>query len=101
MSQTYGIEAARATPPAGAAPHEELPVRWVVLIESASEGRVARLFGPAREAVAELHASAPEVLLMTREIASTQGANGPEWDPALAGHSAAERAGAEIYELDA
>ena len=97
MSQTYGIEAPR--------PHssddEQPPVRYVVLIHSAStEQRLARLFLQDRRQVAELDAGAPEVMMMTDGLAASRSAGADEWDLALAGHSAAERAEAEVYTLD-
>ena len=97
MSQTYGMEAPR--------PHhgdeEQPPVRYVVLIRSAStEQRLARLFLQDRRQVAELDAGAPEVMLMTDALAPARDAAQPEWDCALAGHNAAERAEAEVYTLD-
>lgn len=97
MSQTYGIEAPKPAPPGD----EQPPVRYVVLIPSASNAqRIARLFLQDRSLVAELDAGAPEVLLMTESLAPMRGASGPEWDLALGGHSAAERAEAEVYTLD-
>lgn len=97
MGQTYGIEA--STP----APGEPGPpaARWVVLIDSASSGRrLAHVLLQDRVPVAEFDASAPEVLLMTEGLAAEPGAEGAEWDAALAGHSAEERAAAEVYTLD-
>lgn len=97
MSQTYGMEAPR--------PHydedEQPPVRYVVLINSAStDQRLARLFLQDHRQVAELDAGAPEVMLMTDALAPARSAGHTEWDRALAGHSAAERAEAEVYTLD-
>ena len=37
---------------------------------------------------------------MTSGLVATRGADGPEWDRALQGHSAAERRAAEVYLLD-
>lgn len=100
MAQTYGIEAPR---PHRRRPGDEEPppARYVVLVESASEGRrVAHVLLADRAPVAEFDASAPEVLLMVEGLAAENGATGPEWDRALGGHSAAERAAAEVYALD-
>lgn len=97
MSQTFGTEVPRA--------HQELqhqpPVRFVALIDSATAGtRLARLFLASREAVAEFDAGSPEVQMMTRGLVAARDALRPEWDHALAGHSAEERRTAEIYTLD-
>jgi hypothetical protein len=96
MTQRYGIEAPRAQVDAPALP----PVRHLVLIDSASSAaRVARLFLATHEEVAEFEASAAEVLSMTDGLVPSIGATGHEWDLALAGHSAQERATAEVYTL--
>ena len=50
--------------------------------------------------MAEFDASTEETALMTRGLVPATGATGPEWDQALKGHSAAERAAAEVYTLD-
>jgi hypothetical protein len=97
MSQTYGIEAPRQ--PSG--DDEQPPVRYVVLIRSAStDQRLARLFLQDRRQVAELDAGAPEVMMMTDSLAASRSADAAEWDLPLAGHSASERAEAEVYTLD-
>lgn len=103
MSQTYGIEAHSDQPEAGARSGQEAPpARYLILIDSASEGRrVARLLLASHEAVAEFDSSAPEVQLMTKGLATQRGGQGAAWDSALGGHSAAERQAAEIYTLDA
>lgn len=98
MAQTYGIESPRPHAHEADAP----AARYVVLIESASAGRrLAHVLLASREEVAEFDASAPEVLLMVQGLAGTVGATAAEWDAALAGHSAEERAAAEVYALDA
>ncbi|MEP7296251.1 MAG: hypothetical protein ABI702_08680 [Burkholderiales bacterium] len=79
-------------------PHEAA-ARYLVLIESGGSG-VARLFLDTRALVAEFDASAAEVSLMTQGLLPTRGAQGAEWDHALAGHSQAERAAAEVFTLD-
>ena len=37
---------------------------------------------------------------MTQNASASTGAGGPEWDKALRGHSAEERAAAVVYRLD-
>jgi hypothetical protein len=73
--------------------------RYLVLIESAGPV-VALLFTAARELAADFDAGAEEVALMTRGLQPSSGASGPEWDRALAGHSAEERAAATVFVLD-
>jgi len=95
MGQNYGI----AVPPAhGGAPHRT-PARYLVLID-AGGSTVARLFLATREPVAEFDAGSEEVAVMTQGLVPARGADGPEWDRALEGHSADERAAAEVYTLD-
>jgi hypothetical protein len=80
---------------------QQPPVRYVVLIDSAAtDSRLARLYLASRVAVAEFDASAPEVSMMTAGLAHENAAAAEEWDAALAGHTAAERAAAEVYTLD-
>jgi hypothetical protein len=97
MAQDYGIQAqveSSGTP-------ELPPVRYLVLIDSASNGgRLARLYLASHQLVAEFDAGAPEVQLMTRGLASTRCASQPQWDDALAGNSKRERATAEVFTLD-
>jgi hypothetical protein len=95
MAQVFGNEVPRR--------HTDTPMRkaarYLVVIESG--GYVAaRLFVDTREQVAEFDASTEEVTLMTQGLVAAVGAVGPEWDHALAGHSAAERASARVYTLD-
>lgn len=73
--------------------------RYLVLIESAGAA-TALLFTEARERVADIDAGTEEVALMTRGLQPALGATGPEWDRALAGHSADERAAARVFALD-
>jgi hypothetical protein len=73
--------------------------RYLVVIDSGGFA-VARLFLATREQVAEFDASTEETVQMTRGLVPATGANGAEWDQALKGHSAAERAAAEVYTLD-
>jgi hypothetical protein len=58
------------------------------------------LFLDTREPVAEFDAGADEVGMMTKGLQPTRTAAKPEWDHALAGHSADERATAQVYTLD-
>jgi hypothetical protein len=95
MDQSFGREA-----PGGrsGAPHRK-PARFLVLIDSGGT-TVARLFLASREPVGEFDAGTEEVALMTHGLTPAQGAHGPEWDRALEGHNAAERAAARVYTLD-
>ena len=58
------------------------------------------LFLESREQVAEFDAGTEEVVSMTQGLQPAKGAAGPEWDRALDGHSAAERADADVFTLD-
>ncbi len=95
MGHGFGIE----KPAAHANVTHRAPARYMVLIDSAGS-TVARLFLESREEVAAFDAGAEEVALMTRGLRPVLGATGPEWDRALAGHNASERANAEIFTLD-
>ncbi|MEY2890413.1 MAG: hypothetical protein RJA98_321 [Pseudomonadota bacterium] len=94
MNQGFGNEA-----PSG---HDHRPLqeaaRYLVLIDAAGAA-VARLFVADRRQIAEFDASTEEVASMTIGQSAIHGASGPEWDHALAGHTAAERAAAEVYVL--
>ena len=81
------------------APHRP-PARFMVIID-ASGVTVAKLFVESRELVAEFDAGSEEVALMTRGLTASAGADGDEWDKALAGHGPAERRAAKVYRLDA
>lgn len=74
------------------------PSRYLVVID-AGGSVVARLFLDTRELVAEFDAGTEETAQMTAGLVPVRGANGPEWDHALEGHSAAERATADVYTL--
>jgi hypothetical protein len=95
MAQVYGNEVPRK--------HSDAPMRkaarYLVVIESGGVV-LARLFVDTREQVAEFDASTEEVTLMTQGLVPVVGAEGAEWDQALAGHSAIERAAARVYTLD-
>lgn len=94
MNHGYGME----THPR----HEPNPLRpasrYLVLIESAGSV-LARLCLDTRVQVAEFDASTEETGSMTHGLTPVKGAQGAEWDNTLAGHSAAERAAAEVYTL--
>ncbi len=73
--------------------------RYLVVIDSGGF-MVARLFLESREQVAEFDASTEEVAQMIGRLKADSTAGEPQWDRALAGHSAAERAEARVYVLD-
>jgi hypothetical protein len=73
--------------------------RYLVVIDSGGF-MVARLFLESRVQVAEFDASTEEVAQMVRNLQAHRSAGDPQWDAALAGHSAAERAEAQVYELE-
>jgi len=95
MSQDFGIELPRAH----SQESHRKPVRFLVVIDSGGYV-LARLFVETREQVAEFDAGSEEAAQMTRGLVPAKGADGPEWDRALEGHSAAERSAAEVYTLD-
>jgi hypothetical protein len=95
MAQVFGSEIPRK--------HSDAPMRkatkYLVVIESGGYV-LARLFVDTREQVGEFDASTEEVTVMTHGLVPTVGADGPEWDQALAGHSPIERREARVYTLD-
>ena len=95
MNQGFGNESPRAH---HLAPHRP-PTRFMVVIESGGS-TVARLVQEDGQAVAEFDAGTEEAAQMARGLVPVTGATGPEWDRALGGHSAAERAAAVVYRLD-
>ena len=95
MSQGFGIE----KPAAHRHSVHRVPARYLVLIDGAGS-IVARLFLATFEPVAEFDAGTEEVALMIKGLQPLKGANGAEWDRALAGHSVEERADAEVFTLD-
>lgn len=95
MSQGFGNEAPRAHTQTS---HRK-PARFLVVIDAGGHA-VARLFLDTREQTAEFDAGTEEAAQMTAGLAAVKGADGPEWDRALAGHSAAERRDADVYTLD-
>ena len=95
MSQMFGIE----TPGKHAPQPHRKPARYLVVID-AGGSMIARLFLETREQVAEFDAAVEEVSAMTHGLVPQFGALGSEWDRALQGHSAAERAAAKVYTLE-
>ena len=94
MDDGYGIP---APDPHRSGPHRA-PVRFVVVIEAAGS-TVIRLFDSRRELVSEVD-STEEIAEMTSGLEAVRGAQGPEWDRALGGHTARERADADVYTLE-
>ena len=94
MSQGFGMESPSK--------HKQTllrkPARYLVVIDSGGYV-VARLFLETREQIAEFDASTEETASMISGLTPITGAQGVEWDRALAGHSEAERAAAEVYQL--
>jgi hypothetical protein len=95
MSQAFGNESPRAH---NQTAHRR-PARFLVVIDSGGHG-LARLFLDTREQVAEFDAGTEEAAQMTIGLTPAKGADGPEWDRALEGHSMAERAAAHVYTLE-
>ncbi len=75
------------------------PARYLVLID-AGGARTALLFTADRQLVAEFDASSEEVVVMSKGLPARSDAGSHEWDRALAGSSADERAAATVYTLD-
>ncbi|MEP7283503.1 MAG: hypothetical protein ABI696_16105 [Rubrivivax sp.] len=94
---SYGFGQERPSPHVDA-PHRP-PARYLVIIDAGGV-TVAKMFLESRELVSEIDAGTEEVTQMTRGLSAQAGAPGPEWDRALAGHSAAERQAARVYTLD-
>jgi hypothetical protein len=92
---SFGIEAHGKHP---ATSHRK-PARYLLLIDSGGS-TVAQLFTEAREFAGEFDAGSEEVAVMTQRLKPGNGADGPEWDRALQGHAAPERAAAVVYTLD-
>jgi hypothetical protein len=74
------------------------PVKYLIVIDSGGS-MVARLFNADRVHVIEMDASTEEVVATIDGVVPTTSGADPEWDRALAGHSAIERATAEVYTL--
>ena len=92
---SFGIEAHGKHPPTS---HRK-PARYLLLIDSGGS-TVAQLFTETREFAGEFDAGSEEVAVMTQRLKPGGGAEAPEWDRALDGHSKAERASAVVYTLD-
>lgn len=95
MSQGFG----RETPAAHAQTTHRAQVCHVVVIDSGGT-MLARLFLADRTQAAEMDAGVEEIASMTSGVTPVHGAGGAEWDRALAGHTAGERAAAEVYTLE-
>lgn len=95
MSQDFGIPSHTAHLHAASRPVS----RYLVVIGSGGDA-VARLFDAQRRQVAEFDASTEEVAVMLRGLVPAGNASAADWDSALTGHSAPERAAAEVYTLD-
>ena len=95
MSDGFGME----SPSKHTATPRQKPAKYLVVIDAGGGGALARLFLESREQIAEFDASTEETASMTSGLTSTKGATGPEWDRALAGHSAQDRATAQVYVL--
>jgi hypothetical protein len=95
MSQNFGGEVPRSHTHT----QHQKPARYLVVID-ADGAAIARLFDDLREQVAEFDAGAQETSRMVLGLVAVTGAAGPEWDRALAGHSADERSTAQVYTLD-
>ena len=95
MSHGFGNELPRAH--GNTSPRSR--TRYLVVIDSGGF-TVARLFLESREQVAEFDAGTEEVAQMVMHLQPDNSGAEPQWDRALAGHSAAERAGARVYVLD-
>jgi hypothetical protein len=74
------------------------PVKYLIVIDSGGS-MVARLFDAERVHILDMDGSTEEVATTTEGLAPTRNAAAPEWDRALAGHSAAERAQAQVFTL--
>lgn len=95
MNDGFGHE----VPPRHAQQSHRQVSRYLIVIPT-TDGAIARLFLADRTQVGEFDAGTEEVAQLTSGATGTAGAGGAEWDRALAGHTAAERAGATVYELD-
>ncbi|RZJ09995.1 MAG: hypothetical protein EOP39_09940 [Rubrivivax sp.] len=95
MNDGFGHE----VPPRHAHQTHRQVTRYLVVIGS-TNGAIARLFTADRSQVAEFDAGTEEVVELIKTASASTGASGAEWDKSLAGHTAAERASATVYELD-
>lgn len=95
MTQDYGMESPHRH---GHGPLRAV-TRYLVVIDADGES-IARLFTADRMQVAEFDASTEEVAVMTRGLVPVREGAAPDWHAALEGHTARERAAAEVYTLD-
>jgi hypothetical protein len=95
MSQDFG----RESPPSHVQTEHRQVARYLVVIDAGGVG-VARLFLDNRVQVAEFDAGTEEAAQMISGLVPSHGADGPEWDAALQGHSQAERRAANVFHLD-
>lgn len=95
MSENYGVQ-----PPGE---HRQTthrpPARYLVVIDFGGAS-IAQLFDASRVQVARFDGGSEEVAVMARGLTPTRSGGDAEWDTALAGHNADERASAAIYTLD-
>jgi hypothetical protein len=73
--------------------------KYLVIID-AGGSMVALLFDAQRHQVAEFDAATEEVAVMTAGLVPAREGGATEWNQALFGHSALERAAASVYTLD-
>ena len=95
MNQVFGNE----VPGRHVQPLHREAARYLVILSSGGDS-VARLLLDSKVQVAEFDASTAETASMTAGLVATKGAAGLEWDLALVGHSAEERAEADVYRLN-
>lgn len=74
------------------------PVKYLIVIDSGGS-MVARLFDADRTHVMDMDASTQDVAATIEGVCPAASASAPEWDAALAGHNALERAQAQVYTL--
>ena len=74
------------------------PAKFLIVIDSGGS-MVARLFDADRIHVIDMDASTEDVVATTDGVVPTNSVAAPEWDRALAGHSAVERATAQVFAL--
>jgi hypothetical protein len=75
------------------------PARHLVIIEQ-DGAMLARLFDDELRLIEEFDAGSEEVAVMATGLQPRRGAAEGQWDRALRGHSASERAAALVYLLD-
>lgn len=74
------------------------PVKFLIMID-AGGSMVARMFDANRVHIIDMDAATEEVVEAIEGIVPTHTGMEPEWELALAGHNAAERAAAQVYIL--